>query len=124
MNKLFSLITGATLLGASLMVVAPAAMARDNVDWSVTVGSGGYGGYGGYGYPAPVVVQPPVVVHQPPVVVHRPVPMVGYGAYYGAPAPRYIQGPGWRHHHGHRHGHGHHHGGHRGGHGGHGRHGH
>ncbi len=113
MNKLFSLIAGAAVLGAGLLAATPAAMARDNIDWSVSIGSGGYG------YPAPVVVQPPVVVHAPPpVVVHRPVAVVGYGpSYYYAP-PRHAYGPGWRHHHrGHHHRH--HHRGHHGGHHGH-----
>jgi len=103
MKKSYSLLAGAAILGASLMASAPAAMARDQVDWSVSVGSGGYG------YPPPVMVQPPMVMHMPPpVVIQRPVPMVGYGNYYGGPPPRHWQHPGWRHHpHGHRHGYGH-----------------
>ncbi|TCS34745.1 hypothetical protein EDC30_11277 [Paucimonas lemoignei] len=97
MNRLFTLITGAAILGAGLMAASPAAMARDRVDWSVSVGSGGYA------YPAPVVVAPPppvVVAPPPPVVVQRPVPMVGYAPYYYAPPPAYWRGRG-HHHHGH-----------------------
>lgn len=107
MNRLFTLITGAAILGAGLMAVSPAAMARDRVDWSVSVGSGG-----GYAYPAPIVVAPPppVMVAPPPVVVHRPVPLVGYAPQYYGPPPGHWRGRGWDHHHHHRHHHHHHRG--------------
>lgn len=86
------------LIGTAALACASLSLAGENVDWSVTVGSGGYG------YPPPVRVYtpPPAVVYTPPPVYYRPAPVVGYQSYY------YGQ-PHWEHRDWHRHHHyGHH----------------
>lgn len=65
------------LAAAAVALTAPMAMASD-VDWSVTVGSGGY--------PAPRVYSPPPVVYvQPQPVYVQPRPV------YVQPRPVYVQ---------------------------------
>ncbi|TFV98602.1 virulence factor [Oxalobacteraceae bacterium OM1] len=89
---------------AALFAAAPFALANGNVNWSVSVGSGGYPApvYA----PAPVYVQPepvyvrpaPVYVRPAPVYVAPPTAVVQYGAplYVQEVRPRH-----WHHHHGH-----------------------
>jgi len=82
----FVLVTGAALF-------APNAMARDQIDWSISIGSPGY-----YPPPPPPVVvyrQPPVVYAPPPSVVYVPrtvYPMVPPGVVYSNPGYVYQYG--------------------------------
>jgi hypothetical protein len=108
----------AALLAVAGLAMAPAAQARDNVYWSVGIGSPGVSvgvsnAYPVYTAPAPVYVQPSPVYVQSSPYYHRPAPV------YVQPAPIYVQpapvywGPGYGHghrhhrHHGRGHGHGH-----------------
>ncbi|MBC7502718.1 MAG: hypothetical protein H7315_19805 [Herminiimonas sp.] len=72
MNKNFIASAYASVAAVALLLAAPLASARDNVHWSVNVGSPGvvYPAY--YGYPAPVYAQPaPVYSVQQPVYVEQ-----------------------------------------------------
>jgi hypothetical protein len=81
MKKYLAFISAGIVTAAALC--ASPAMARSDVDWTVTVGSGGYS--------PPVVYSPPPVVYGPPRVVYeRPQPVyverttiVRYGRPYG-----------------------------------------
>jgi len=76
MKKNLVLLTACGIASAAFLAYAPQAMARDQIDWSVTVGSGN-----AYPPPPPVVYRPPQVVYQAPVYVAPP-PVVRYGPYY------------------------------------------
>lgn len=98
-----SLSAAALALGA--LTVATAAHARDDVQFSVTLGNPGY-----YVQPAPVYesprtvyVQPASVYAYPQPVYERPAPVYVYQrAEYVQPAPFYGWGHQRRHHHGHQ----------------------
>lgn len=90
-------------IAAGAVALAPSAMARDRVDWSISIGSPGY-----YGPPPPVVYSPPPVVYAPPPpVVYVPrtaYPMVGPGVVYTTPPYMYGYREGeWRHRRWHHH---------------------
>lgn len=81
MKKHFAVLSAAGIAVAALMAVSPAS-AREQVQWSVTVGGGGY--------PPPAVYYEPAPVYQPrPVYVERPV-VVRY------PQAYYHSEPSWR----------------------------
>ena len=105
----------AAILGATLFVASPFALAqhRSDVDWSITIGSPNVAPIYSppprvvYAQPAPVYVQPAPVYVAPRVVQVQPAPVVYYQDY--APRPvYYVKGERYRrHHHGnyrHRHG--------------------
>jgi hypothetical protein len=96
MNKPIVRITKACLLGGALLACVPFAMARDRVDWSVSIGSPGY--------PPPAIYSPPPVVYAPPPVVYQPVVPAPYGGARFVYVDPY-RGHGWHrhHHHGYRH---------------------
>jgi hypothetical protein len=76
MKKYFALLATGSVATAAILLCAAPAIARDRVDWSVTIGSDG-------GYPPPVVYSPPQVVYEAqPVYVARP-PVVQYREYDG-----------------------------------------
>jgi hypothetical protein len=84
MKKYLALVS--VSIAAVAMLGASPAMARNDVDWAVTVGSGG-------GYPPPVVYSQPRVIHEhvrPVIVERRTIVRQGYPHEY---------------HRGHRHGH-------------------
>jgi hypothetical protein len=91
----------AATLAVAALGFAGAAQARDNVFWSVGVGSPGVDFNVGnappvYVQPAPVYVQPaPVYVQPAPVYYPRPV-YVQPRPVYVQPAPIYYGRPGWR----------------------------
>ncbi len=96
----------ATLAVAAMGFVG-SAQARDNVYWSVGVGSPGVGvnmgnAYPVYSQPQPVYVQPQPVYVQPAPVYYQPPPVyVQPQVVYGAPQPVYYGRPhGWNKHHG------------------------
>jgi hypothetical protein len=88
-------------LAVAALGFAGAAQARDNVFWSVGVGSPGVDFNVGnappvYVQPAPIYVQPaPVYVQPAPVYYPRPV-YVQPQPVYVQPAPVYYGRPGWR----------------------------
>lgn len=95
---------------AGIAAVIPSAMARDQINWSVSVGNP---------YPPPVIYsqpqpiyydQQPVYVRPQPVYV-RPAPIVQYQPYYAPVYPQsyYVEQRYYRRHHHH-----HHHDGHNG----------
>ena len=93
-------------LAIAAMGFAGAAQARDNVFWSVGVGSPGVEVNIGnampvyvqpqpvYVQPAPIYVQPAPIYYQPRPVYVQPRPY--YQSYYGQPQVVYVQ-PGHRH---------------------------
>lgn len=86
------------IIGAGAMALAPNAMARDQVNWSISVGTPGY-----YAPPPVIYRQPPVIYAPPqPVYVPRTVyPMVPPGVVYsGGPAYVYDYVPAGRPWHG------------------------
>ena len=100
-------LTGAVgALALAAMGFAGTAQARDNVFWSVGVGSPGVAVNVGnafpvYTQPAPVYVQPAPVYYQPAPVYVQPAPVYiqprpYYQSYYGQPQVVYMQ-PGYRH---------------------------
>lgn len=92
-KKSILIVVASVAAGVSLW--APAASARDQVNWSVTVGSPLY-----MAPPPPVVYSPPPrVVYQQPVYV-APAPVVQY---YGYGGPDWRERREWRHHHRHHH---------------------
>lgn len=99
----------AAAAGIGTLAIAPAAMAHDQIGWSVNIGTGGY-----YAPPPPVVVYQPPVVYSPPPVMYTPpavYPLVAPGVVYRSPGYIYNYGygyrerpwrgrdHGWRHHH-------------------------
>lgn len=116
-------LAGAATLAVAALGFAGAAQARDNVYWSVGVGSPGVAVNVGnafpvyvepqpvYVQPAPVYVQPAPVYYQPAPVYYQPQPVYygrphgwykHHGGYYGPGyAPVYYQREG---RHGHQHG--------------------
>lgn len=99
-------LTGAVgALALAAMGFAGTAQARDNVYWSVGVGSPGAtvnvsNAYPVYTQPAPVYVQPAPVYYQPAPVYIQPAPVYVqprpyYQSYYGQPQVVYVQ-PGHR----------------------------
>ena len=100
MRSLVGAGAGATLAVAALGF-AGAAQARDNVFWSVGVGSPGVELNVGnapqvYLQPQPIYVQPqPIYVQPAPVYYQRPV-YVQPQQVYVQPAPVYYGRPGWR----------------------------
>lgn len=102
-NRTIILASASAALAVVAMGFAGAAQARDNVYWSVGVGSPGVSLNVGnaqpvYVQPQPVYVQPAPVYYQPRPVYVRPAPV------YFAPQPVYYGNPGRGH--GRRHGHG------------------
>jgi len=99
-----AVLTGAAgVLAFAAMGFAGVAQARDNVFWSVGVGSPGVAVNVGnafpvYTQPAPVYVQPAPVYYQPAPVYVQPAPVYVQPRpyYYGAPQVVYVQ-PGYRH---------------------------
>jgi hypothetical protein len=92
-------------LALAAMGFAGTAQARDNVFWSVGVGSPGVAVNVGNAFPvytpAPVYVQPAPVYYQPAPVYVQPAPVFVqprpyYQSYYGQPQVVYVQ-PGYRH---------------------------
>lgn len=108
-NRTVILASASAALAVAAMGFAGAAQARDDVYWSVGVGSPGVSVNVGnaqpvysqpapvYYQPAPVYVQPAPVYYQPRPVYVRPAPV------YFAPQPVYYE---QRRGHGRRHGHG------------------
>lgn len=110
MSSVVKLLAGATLLVAAPMVLAGGS---PQVDWSVTVGSGGYPAprvysppQAVYVQPQPVYVQPrpvyvqPRPVYVPPPMYVQPAAVVQYGTpYYGHKHHKHH----WKHHHRHHH---------------------
>ncbi|OGS98257.1 MAG: hypothetical protein A3K04_09970 [Gallionellales bacterium RBG_16_56_9] len=100
MKNLRVLLVPFAIVGATIML-APDAMARDQIDWSLSIGSPGY-------YPPPPVVvyrQPPTI-YAPPPVVYTPrtvYPMVPPGVVYANPGYVYQYDYYRRPHHGHKH---------------------
>ncbi len=70
-TSLYRLIAAASA-GAVLLLAAPAASARDRVDWSVNIGVP-FNGYASYGQPAYVAPQP--VYYRPQPVYVQPAPV-------------------------------------------------
>lgn len=111
-NRSIILGSAAAALAVVAMGFAGAAQARDNVYWSVGVGSPGVSVNLGnapqvyaqpapvYYQPAPVYVEPAPVYYQPRPVYVRPAPV------YFAPQPMYYGNPGRGRGHGRGHGHG------------------
>lgn len=109
-NRTIILASASAALAVAAMGFAGAAQARDDVYWSVGVGSPGVSVNVGnaqpvyvqpapvYYQPAPVYVQPAPVYYQPRPVYVRPAPV------YFAPQPVYYGHPGRGH--GRRHGYG------------------
>lgn len=92
----------AATLAIAAMGFAGAAQARDNVYWSVGVGTPGavvnVGNVGSV-YQPPVYVQPqPVYVEPAPVYYQRPPVYVRPAPVYYAPQPVYYERPHHRHH--------------------------
>jgi hypothetical protein len=85
------------LLASATLFSASTAMARDRVDWSVTIGQPGY-------YPPPpVYAPPPSIMYPPPPVYVAPVPVyprgpvIRYGQpYYDDPFAYGYQERQWR----------------------------
>lgn len=71
MNKFVVNAIKAGALGAALLACVPFANARDHVNWSVSVGSGGYSPPVVYSPPPVYYYSPPPVVYAPPVVLNR-----------------------------------------------------
>ncbi|MFC5519488.1 hypothetical protein [Polaromonas jejuensis] len=95
-NRSVILAGAAATLAVAAMGFTGAAQARDNVFWSVGIGSPGVGVNVGnafpvYVQPQPVYVQPAPVYVQPAPVYVQPRPY-----YYGSPQVVYVQ-PGYRH---------------------------
>jgi hypothetical protein len=86
MKKYLKLLTAASIATATFLLCAPSAMARDQVDWSLSIGTQNP-------YPPPVIYGPPPVVYQAPqrVYVEPPPPVVVYRPQYY----RYSEGD-WR----------------------------
>lgn len=100
MKKNRILLAAGSMAAAMFLSCAPQAMARDQVDWSVTIGSGN-------AYPPPVVHGPPRVVYQAPVYVAPP-PVVQYRPYHERHwRERQWRKHEWRERHHHRHHHHH-----------------
>ena len=87
-------------LAVAAMGFAGSAQARDNVYWSVGVGTpGAVVNVGNVGYPQPVYVQPQPVYVQPAPVYVRPQPVfVRPQPVYLAPEPVYYERHHRRHH--------------------------
>lgn len=111
-NRSAVLAGAAATLAVAAMGFAGAVQARDNVYWSVGVGTPGavvnVGNLGSVYQPQPVYVQPQPVYIQPQPVYIQPQPVyvqpqpVYYQQQpvYGVPQPVYYGHPGWRGHHG------------------------
>ena len=104
LNRSVALASAAAALAIAAMGFAGAAQARDNVYWSVGVGTPGavvnVGNVGSvyqppvYVRPQPVYVAPAPVYYQPRPVYVQPAPV------YYAPQPVYYERPHRRHHRG------------------------
>lgn len=90
-NRSLMVASAATALAVAALGFAGAAQARDNVFWSVGVGSPGVevnvGNVGSVYQPQPVYVQPQPVYIQPQPIYVQPQPV------YVQPAPIYYQQP-------------------------------
>lgn len=108
-NRSVATAGAAAALAVAALGFAGAAQARDDVFWSVGVGSPGVSVNVGNAYPvytpAPVYVQPAPVYYQPAPVYYQPAPVYVRPApvfvqprpyYYGPPQVVYVQ-PGKRH---------------------------
>ncbi len=107
-NRSVAMAGAAAALAVAALGFAGAAQARDDVYWSVGVGSPGVSVNVGNAFPvytpAPVYVQPAPVYYQPAPVYVRPAPVYYQPApvfvqprpYYGPPQVVYVQ-PGNRH---------------------------
>ena len=88
-----AVLAGAATLAIAAMGFAGAAQARDNVYWSVGVGTmGSVYQPPVYVQPQPVYVEPEPVYYQPRPVYVQPAPV------YYAPQPVYYERPHHRHH--------------------------
>ncbi len=76
MKRLFTLLSTAGVLGISLLVFAPSAMASDRINWSISIGAG--------------VFPPPVVYAPPPVIYRQAAPSARIGRHYAGP-PRHVR---------------------------------
>jgi len=100
MKKNLFLLAAGSIASLAFLTCAPHAMAREQVDWSVSIGSAN-------AYPPPpppVVYRPPQVVYHAPLYVAPP-PRVYYGPYY----EREWRERQWREHRRHERHHHHHH---------------
>lgn len=111
-NRSAVLLGAAAALALAAMGFTSAAQARDNVRWSVGIGTPGAtvnvgnSGYGGAVYQAPIYVQPQPVFVAPAPVYYQPRPVYVQPApvYYApqptyyAPQPIYVERPRYRHH--------------------------
>lgn len=102
-NRTVAMAGATAALAVAALGFAGAAQARDDVYWSVGVGSPGVSvnvgnAYPVYTQPAPVYVQPAPVYYQPAPVYVRPAPVFVQPRpyYYGPPQVVYVQ-PGNRH---------------------------
>lgn len=101
-NRTVAMAGAAAALAVAALGFAGAAEARDDVYWSVGVGTPGVAVNVGNAYPvytpAPVYVQPAPVYYQPAPVYVRPAPVFVQPRpyYYGPPQVVYVQ-PGHRH---------------------------
>jgi hypothetical protein len=108
-NRSVALAGATAALAVAALGFAGAAQARDDVYWSVGVGSPGVSVNVGNAYPvytpAPVYVQPAPVYYQPAPVYVRPAPVFVQPRpyYYGPPQVVYVQPGhrGWHKRHGH-----------------------
>ena len=95
MKNIRTLLMSLAIVATGALALAPNALARDQIDWSISIGSPGY-----YPPPPPPVVvyrQPPVVYAPPPPVVYTPrtvYPMVPPGVVYASPG--YVYDYGYR----------------------------
>ncbi|MEO6322060.1 MAG: hypothetical protein ABIR56_15315 [Polaromonas sp.] len=100
-NRSVAVASAMATLAVAAMGFAGAAKARDNVYWSVGVGTPGAVvnvGNGGAYYPQPVYVQPQPVYVQPAPVYYQPHPVfVRPQPVYVAPQPVYYERPRGHH---------------------------
>lgn len=110
-TKRVAYVMGAAAVVLGSLAFAGAAEARDNVQFSVQIGSPGYA-YPVYSQPQVVYVQPQPVYVQPRPVYVQPAPIYYQAppAYYSVPQVSYgyPSGPPHRYHNGHGRGHGNH----------------
>jgi hypothetical protein len=82
MKKSFAIACAGFIASAALMLYAAPAMAHDQVNWSITVGSPTYAPPVVYSQPSVIYSRPPVIYTQPRVVYTERAPLVQYRAPY------------------------------------------